>query len=144
MGRDDSRMTPQVGTFAQNSVLRYLVAGALAFAFDVGLLAVLKIILEWPLWLATSTAFLASFAFTYSVQRFFSFSATSAHGAALVKYSALVALNTLATVGLVEIGNLTPLGWLGGKVIATATTTVWNYFAYRYWVFRGPANTGED
>jgi putative flippase GtrA len=134
------RITP----FARNSVLRYLLAGGLAFAFDLGMLAVLKNLLGWPLWLATSTAFLASFAFTYSIQRFFSFDATSPHGSALVKYAALVGINTLATVGIVTLIALTPLGWVGGKVIATGVTTAWNYFAYRYWVFRSPRPMEKD
>jgi putative flippase GtrA len=138
VGTDNPNLSSRLRPLARNSALRYLVAGGLAFLFDLGLLAFLKNILDWPLWLATSTAFLASFAFTYTIQRFFAFDATSPHGAALLKYAALVAFNTIATVGIVALIDMTPLGWVWGKVIATGATTVWNYFAYRYWVFRGP------
>jgi putative flippase GtrA len=137
-------MARGIRPFARNSVFRYLAAGVLAFAFDLGMLAFLKNVLEWPLWLATSTAFLASFAFTYSIQRFFSFNATSPHGAALVKYAALVGFNTLATVSIVSLSAVTPLGWVGGKVIATGVTTAWNYFAYRYWIFRSHQSSEKD
>lgn len=144
MGTDDPKLTSRLRPLARNSALRYLAAGGLAFLFDLGLLAFLKNILDWPLWLATSTAFLASFAFTYSIQRFLAFNTGSPHGVALLKYAVLVAFNTIATVGIVALIDMTPLGWVAGKVIATAATTLWNYFAYRYWVFRGPRIAEED
>lgn len=125
----------------QNSGLRYLCAGGLAFLVDVGVLALLKNVLDWPLWLATGAAFLLSFFFTYTIQRIFSFGSKAPHGVALFKYTMLVVVNTLATVAIVSLIDPTVLGWLGGKVVATALSTVWNYFAYRYWVF---ADTRPD
>jgi len=119
----------------RNNGIRYLFAGGLAFLVDLGVLAVLKNVLDWPLWLATGAAFLLSFFFTYTIQRVFSFGSTAPHGVALLKYAALVTINTLATIAIVFLVDLTVLGWLGGKVIATALSTLWNYFAYRYWVF---------
>lgn len=129
---------------AGHSAVRYLVAGGLAFLFDVGLLALFKNVFDWPLWVATGTAFLASFAFTYTIQRVFSFSSASPHGPALLKYAGLVGFNTIATVVIVAGINATPLGWVGGKVIATAAATVWNYFAYRYWVFAAAPTTKKE
>ena len=120
---------------ARNSALRYLFAGGVAFLFDLGILALLKNILDWPLWIATAVAFLLSFFFTYTIQRVVSFGSTAPHGTALLKYATLVGFNTVATVLIVSLVNVTPLGWIGGKVISTAASTVWNYFAYRYWVF---------
>lgn len=119
----------------RNSGIRYLFAGGLAFLVDLGVLALLKNVLDWPLWSATGAAFLLSFFFTYTIQRIFSFGSSAPHGVALLKYATLVAVNTLATVAIVSLINPTVLGWIGGKVIATALSTVWNYFAYRYWVF---------
>ncbi|WP_196845448.1 GtrA family protein [Cryobacterium sp. CAN_C3] len=125
----------RVRRIVQHPAARYLVAGGIAFLFDIGLLALLKNVFGWPLGIATGTAFLGSFAFTYTIQRYFSFGSTSPHGRALLKYAALVGINTLATVAIVTLINPTPLGWVGGKVIATCASLVWNYFAYRYWVF---------
>jgi len=96
-----------------------------------------------PVWLATAIAFLASFAFNYSLQRAFSFSSRDSHGRTLAKYVALVAFNTLATVLIVAALDSSALGWGGGKVAATVATTVWNYFAYRYWVFVAAPKQGE-
>jgi putative flippase GtrA len=116
--------------------VRYLIAGGLSFIVDFGLLTLFKEVLAWPLWLSTATAFLLSFVFNYLVQRVFSFSSNAPHGVALVKYTLLVAFNTLATVVIVGLVNQADGSWGIGKVLSTAATTVWNYFIYKYWVFR--------
>ncbi len=127
-----------------SSVVRYLVAGGLSFLVDFGLLALLHDVLLWPVWLASGVAFLISFAFTYTIQRMFSFMSRAPHGRALVRYTILVAVNTVATMGIVSLISGTPAGWAGGKVVATVVTTAWNYFAYRYWVFAGPERAGNE
>ncbi|HYQ74696.1 GtrA family protein [Cellulomonas sp.] len=130
-----------------NPALRYLAVGGSAFLVDLGLTALLHEVLHLPVWLASGTAFVLSFAYTYTMQRF-AFRASVPHGGALLRYSALTAINTVATALIVQAVSATPVGWVGGKVLATLVTTVWNYFAYRYWVFagtsRGPGAARED
>ena len=128
-----------IRTVADHSGFRYLVVGGSAFAIDFGLLALLFQVANWPLWLATGTAFLTSFVFSYFMQRAFSFSSESPHASTLVKYLALLAFNTLATIGIVALVDLTGWGWGAGKIAAAVITTAWNYFAYRYWVFASPS-----
>ncbi|MDQ0574693.1 putative flippase GtrA [Agromyces albus] len=118
-----------------HSAVRYLIAGGAAFLVDLGLLALFKNVLGWPLWLATAAAFLLSFFFTYTVQKMFAFTSMAPHGIAILKYAVLVAFNTAASVVIVASVDWTGAGWVAGKVIATVVMTVWNYFAYRYWVF---------
>ncbi|MFD4423050.1 GtrA family protein [Agromyces sp. NPDC058484] len=118
-----------------HSAVRYLIAGGAAFLVDLGLLALFHRVFGWPLWLATGLAFLISFFFTYTVQRLFAFTSRSPHGIAMLKYAALVAFNTAASVLIVASVDLTGAGWVVGKVVATVAMTIWNYFAYRYWVF---------
>jgi putative flippase GtrA len=130
------RRRGRLAALAQNSAIRYLIAGGAAFLVDLGLLALFREVFGWPTWLAAGTAFVLSFAFTYTAQRWFTFGSQAPHGAALVKYTALVVFNTFATSAIVALVDLTSAGWIVGKVIATVATTVWNYFAYRYWVFR--------
>jgi len=129
--------SPEVikGSVRGRSIVRYLIAGGLAFAVDFGLLAFLHEVLGWGTWESAAIAFIVSFVFTYTIQRTFTFGSTAPHGAALIKYVLLVAFNTVATAVIVALIDATPLGWAVGKVVATAATTVWNYFAYRYWVF---------
>ena len=116
-------------------VTRYLLAGILAFAVDFGLLFLLRAVLGWPTALAAAVAFLVSFAFTYTIQRTLGFVSQAPHGRALIRYTILVAINTVATALIVALLDQTAVGWGIGKVAATAATTVWNYFAYRWWVF---------
>ncbi|GAA1446657.1 GtrA family protein [Leifsonia poae] len=127
----------------RSSVVRYLIAGGLSFLVDFGLLALLHDVFGWPVWLASGVAFLVSFAFTYTIQRIFSFDSRAPHGRAILRYTLLVAFNTLATVLIVSLVNTTVLGWAGGKVIATVASTAWNYFAYRYWVFASDPDVAE-
>jgi putative flippase GtrA len=120
-----------------HSAVRYLIAGGAAFLVDLGLLALFLNVFGWPLWLATGAAFLLSFFFTYTVQRIFAFTSKAPHGIAMLKYAALVAFNTAASVVIVASVDWTGAGWVVGKVVATVVMTIWNYFAYRYWVFAG-------
>lgn len=129
--REPGRLT----AFARGSAVRYLVAGGAAFLVDLGLLALLRNVLGWPTWLAAAVAFLLSFAFTYTVQRYFTFGSRAPHGVAILKYAALVAFNTVATAVIVALIDATAAGWIAGKVVATVATSIWNYFIYRYWVF---------
>jgi putative flippase GtrA len=130
------------------SALRYLIAGGVAFLFDFGMLALFREVMGWPTWIAAGTAFVLSFAFTYSIQRVFSFGSDAPHGRALLRYTLLVVFNTLATAAIVALIDLTPAGWAVGKVTATLATTVWNYFVYRFWVFApnrtDTSTTGTD
>lgn len=91
-----------IGRLLSHSGTRYLIAGGIAFLVDFGLLALFRDVVGWPVWLATGAAFLISFAFTYTIQRVFSFGSRAPHGTALAKYTALVAFNTLATVAIVS------------------------------------------
>lgn len=117
------------------SVFRYLTAGVLAFLVDFGLLFLFREVFGWPTAVAAAVAFLVSFAFTYTIQRTLGFMSHAPHGRALVRYTILVAINTVATAAIVTLLDQTAAGWGIGKVVATAATTIWNYFAYRWWVF---------
>lgn len=128
----------RVSALLGHSAVRYLIAGGLSFLVDFGLLALFHQVFGWPTGVAAGVAFLASFAFTYTIQRTFSFGAETPHGRALLRYTLLVAANTVATMGIVALLDATVVGWGVGKVVATIVTTGWNYFAYRYWVFAPP------
>ena len=121
------------------SALRYLIAGVIAFLFDFGMLALFREVFGWPTWIAAGVAFVLSFAFTYTIQRVFSFGSDAPHGRALFRYAVLVVFNTIATALIVGLIDQTAAGWAVGKVAATVLTTVWNYFIYRFWVFANPS-----
>jgi len=115
--------------------VRYLVVGGFSFLFDVGVLWLLHDVLHVALPIATPIAFLLSFAVTYTLQRTVAFRATDGIAPSALRYAILVAVNTVATTAIVWAGDAIGLPWIVAKVAAVAATTVWNYFAYRYWVF---------
>ncbi len=136
-GFAERRIVVRPKVLAIRSLIRYLLIGGASFALDFGMVFVFHVVFGWPIWLATGIAFVTTFIFTYSFQRAFAFSSRSPHGGALIRYSILVAVNTVLTIVIVSVLDSTIVGWGFGKVIATATTTVGNYFAYRLWVFPG-------
>lgn len=118
-----------------NSAVRYLVVGGGAFLIDIGLLALLHDVAGVPLIIATPTAFLLSFVVTYLLQRTFTFSSDTGVASSAIKYTALVCFNAVATTGIVAGIAALGMPWVVGKMVAVGSTTVWNYFAYRHWIF---------
>lgn len=117
------------------SAVRYLVVGGFAFVFDVALLFMLHDVLGIGLAISTPLAFLASFVVTYTLQRTIAFRSDDNIAPSVIRYAALVAFNTVATTAIVWGWDTLGGPWLFGKIFAVVVTTVWNYFAYRYWVF---------
>lgn len=119
-----------------SSAIRYLTVGGIAFLVDVGLLYVLHEIAGVALAVATPTAFLASFAVTYLMQRSLTFRSSAGYGSSGLKYTLLVIVNTFATTAIVT--GIAALGWPWevGKALAVGSTTIWNYFGYKYWIFK--------
>jgi putative flippase GtrA len=120
---------------SRHSAFRYLLIGGAAFFVDLGLLALGYRVLGLPLWLATGLGFWGSFAFNFTLQRRLAFGGVMPTGTALWRYGALLAVNTVANIVVVEVFERTGLGFATGKVVVTVAQTVWNYLAYRYWVF---------
>jgi len=126
-----------------HSAIRYLFVGGLCFVADVAGLWLLHDIWTVPLAVATPVSFLASFALTYTLQRVVAFASDARVAPSVGRYTALVVVNTIATTGIVWLTDAVGAGWMTGKVVAVVATTVWNYFAYRYWVF-SPRQDGNN
>lgn len=139
-----SRLRQTTNVVWSNSAVRYLVVGGGAFLIDVGLLAGLHDLLSVPLVVATPAAFLLSFAITYVLQRTFTFGSDAGVASSAVKYTALVIFNTVATTGIVAAAAALDLPWIVGKVVAVGSTTVWNYFLYRHWIFARRRGSHRD
>jgi putative flippase GtrA len=122
---------------AENSVVRFLLIGGLSFALDLGLLAVLHEAFGVELWIATPIAFVVSLIFNFLLQRIFTFKATNHGGVSAAKYLLLVAFNIVVSDLIVT--GFDAFGWsyIIGKATATVLTTVWNYWLYRHWIFKG-------
>jgi putative flippase GtrA len=117
--------------------VRFWLVGGLSFGIDLGLLTLLKEGFHVDLWIATPIAFVVSLLFNFWAQRVFTFRATNHAHVSFLKYSVLVVFNIFATDLIVNWISLTAAGYGVGKVVATGVTTVWNFYLYKYWIFRG-------
>ncbi len=138
-------------TKIRNSYLaKFLIVGGLSFAIDIGLLILLHEFFGVGLWIATPVAFLTSLVFNFALQRTFTFKATNKGHVSAIRYAILVVFNTLATDVIVNMFATLALTYAGGKVVATVSTMVWNFFLYKYWIFphsdsgASPATTDSE
>jgi putative flippase GtrA len=116
--------------------LGYLAVGLAGFAVDFGLLVLLREVFAAPVWLAATIAFWASLAIVFLTNKYVTFNAGGAGRRQLVRYFILLAVNYGVTLGVLALAERIGVGYQVGKVVAVAMTTVWNYFAYEFWVFR--------
>ena len=123
---------------------RYLLVGVLSFAIDFALLVLLYEVFGVVLWLATAAAFLASLGANYLLQRYFTFSGTPTRGTSFIKYLLLVGVNTAAASLIVSGFEALGSSYQLGKIVSTAAMTVWNFFAYKYWVFAAGRGAGTE
>ena len=114
----------------------YLAVGLAGFAVDFGLLVLLREVFAAPVWLAATVAFWASLAVVFLTNKYVTFDARGTGPRQLVRYFVLLAVNYAVTLGVLALAERIGVGYQIGKVVAVAMTTVWNYFAYEFWVFR--------
>ncbi|TLM85736.1 GtrA family protein [Pseudarthrobacter sp. NamE2] len=118
--------------------------GGLSFALDLGLLVALHELFNVDLLIATPIAFVVSLVFNFFLQRIFTFQAANHHGISAVKYLSLVVFNI--AVSDVIVAGFDALGWsyVIGKGTATVLTTIWNYFLYKEWIFKGKRESAGE
>ncbi len=93
--------SPLIVRLWSSSAVRYLVVGDFAFLFDIGVLWVLYEVFHVPLPISTPAAFLLSFVVTYTLQRTVAFRSSDSVAPSVVRYTILVAFNTVATTAIV-------------------------------------------
>lgn len=120
-------------------VIRYLLTGGAAFALDFGLLALLKSVCGVAAWLAAGLAFIISTVFAFLGQKYFTYGSHAPTGKSLLRYLILLGVNTVFTALVVQGFDTWLDLYLGGKIVATAITTLWNYPIMGHWVYRHPS-----
>lgn len=133
-----------VAKLDNSHLLKFLLVGGLSFAIDLALLVVLHEVFGVALWLATPIAFLTSLVFNFLLQRIFTFKATNRSHASFIRYAILVAFNTVATDFIVNTFANLDLTYTAGKVVATALTMGWNFYLYKYWIFRSDPQPRQE
>lgn len=119
--------------------VRYLAAGVLSAALDVGLLVVLREGAGLPVPVATAIAFLTALVVNFTLNRR-TFAAELTVGGAAVRharrYGTAVAGNLLLTVAVVSAADAAGIPYVVAKMAVLGGGVVWNFFLYRHWVFR--------
>ena len=135
------RLTSRTRSVASLAFFGYLVAGGLSLLLDIATLFLLHSVLHLPLVVAVSIAYLVGLFSNYAINRSWVFSGDHSHGRSMSRYGLLVVFNYAATV--VIVSGLTALGasYIVGKLIAVSGTVVWNFLAYKHWVFSPKAPT---
>ncbi|GAA3319835.1 hypothetical protein GCM10017710_43340 [Arthrobacter ramosus] len=140
-----AQVTRLVGFVQRSHLLKFLIVGGLSFAIDLGLLVLLHEGLGVDLWFATPAAFLSSLVFNYFVQRSYTFQSNNRAHISMFRYGLLVVFNVFATDVIVNFFDTLALTYAGGKVVSTVSTMTWNFFLYKYWIFRSDSRTsGKD
>lgn len=122
----------------------FLIVGGISAGIDAGGFVVLTSLAVPPL-VSSPISFLASFAFNFFANRSFVFRAPPERWQ-IVKYTALVAVNTGISSLLVAAGIALGLTPLFSKLISMGLIATWNFVLLRVWVFRpssavrGPRN----
>lgn len=106
-------------------------------AVDLVVLWVLHGLLGVWLPLAAALSFLSSFVVNFGLNQRWTFSATEGSTPAqLVRYTILVAANTLATAVAVTAITNTGVDYLIAKLMVVVVLTATNFILMRIWVFR--------
>lgn len=117
-------------------VVKFLVVGVASAVVDVGGLWMLHGLLGVWLPLAAATSFLASFVVNFGLNQRWTFQAQEAQTRAqLIRFTILVAANTLVTA--VAVTAITGMGlqYLLAKLIVMGVLFVVNFVLLRVWVF---------
>lgn len=111
----------------------YFVSGYIVFAICYSLLG-----LEW--WVGKILGDIIGWTLNYLVQRYWAFNSKTLYKhewRARLRYISFTAFNIFLDyliVGALKEVGITPYA---GMIFAAAFFTVWNYFGYRFWVFKG-------
>lgn len=118
------------------SVALYGLVGGTAFVIDLGSLVLMRDVVQAPLPLATAVSLVAGLAASYTLQRFLTFRRNSVDWHSVWKYVVLVTFNWFMTTLIIHGVETAGVSYVVGKFASTAVITVWNYFLYRFWIFR--------
>ncbi len=139
-------MIERIKALSRHAVIRYVFVGGLAFLTDFSTLWLCHEPLGMPIWLAQTVAFAAAFVVNFGLNRVLTFADNGARDGAMhvqtVKFTILVAVNFFVTEGIM-IGltsHAVGVDFRIAKVLSTGFITLYNFYIYKNWVFKGDAS----
>jgi putative flippase GtrA len=121
------------------SIIKFTIAGSLAGGVDLIFLFLLHGVLKMNVLFATSLAFIASFAVSFSLQKFWTF--RNYHKDKIVNQLVVYFLNALLSLGLnvffmhILINNY-GVWYLLAQIIVNVTIGIWNFVIYKTIIFK--------
>ena len=123
-------------------ILKFLISGGSAAVVDLGLLYLLTDVFHVWYLLSAVLAFMAAFAVSFSLQKFWTFSNHDLDviHRQLAMYLALalvgLGINTVSMYFLVDHAGL---HYLGAQILTSAFIAIGNFFAYTHLIFKVPS-----
>lgn len=112
----------------------YVIVGSLSAIIDLAALNIL-LRLETTQWLAVSVAFVAGFVFNVKAHALFTFASPLTSKSAL-KFTAVVAVNYLLTLLIIEALTAFSCSLMTAKVVSLPIIAVTGYILGRHWAFK--------
>ncbi|WP_116115580.1 GtrA family protein [Austwickia chelonae] len=128
-------MVELIKRILRHSIVRYLVVGGLSFAVSGIIVNILVEVVGWSRPVSGPVSFGLTFFVSYTLQRAFAFRSEADITGSAIRYLILAGFNTLAQMPIHWICEQIGLGLLTSMFVGTALTTIWNYFAYKHWVY---------
>lgn len=128
------------------SVTKFIVAGSSAAAVDLIFLAIFHDLFNWSIVLSTSLAFILAFAVSFHLQKFWTF--RNKDKKKIPKQLTIYMINALLTLNLNGLFMHLLVDRLGvwyllSQVIVNVTIGVYNFFVYKYVVFKDKHETNS-
>ena len=112
----------------------YVIVGSLSAIIDLIALNIL-IRLNTTQWLAVTVAFFSGFVFNVKAHALFTFASPLTSKSAL-KFTAVVAINYLLTLLIIEVLTAFPFSLMTAKVVSLPIIAVSGYLLGRHWAFK--------
>lgn len=139
-------LTQKISNFVKklykHNFVRYLFVGGSTFIIDEGLLVLLHGMAAVSLPLATTAAYIVAFVYNFSLNRWWTFSASANQSLRkhIVPYGILFAFNLITAVILVSLLSHV-MNYALAKVLVVALQTSWNFVIYKNYIFTGEKET---
>lgn len=129
---------PFISKFTQSSLFRYLIVGFSSFGVEFLAFSFFLYVAKTEALAANMLSLIVAFSVNFTLSNFWTFKAGKDKAAQKIsKYLALVAINYVLNNALFYFLNTTlGINPVVTKVLVTGMQVVWNYLAYKFWVFK--------
>ncbi|HYH02807.1 MAG TPA: GtrA family protein [Bacillota bacterium] len=137
---NDSPVQPEQGLFSKKTLhqlIKYFITGVLSFGTEVSLLYFFTEVCHLWYILSNSLALLIVFIISFTLNRCWAFKSNQPFLKQFITSGLLFGLNLVVGNGVMFFfTEVVHLYYLFSKVIATGLSVSWNFFLYKYYVYK--------